>query len=154
MSKGVPGCLNFGDVASSKVIIKIFKIMIKKYVMVMAMMMVSVIIFAQRHGGDPQAAAAKRSEKMKTELSLTDDQYTRVKELNDKAAVQQAALRNDSSLSKSEKMTRMKQLRADHDTQLKSILSEEQWTRWTAIRSERGGKRKRSGGAAAPESDQ
>ncbi|MEJ0055228.1 MAG: hypothetical protein WDN75_05975 [Bacteroidota bacterium] len=70
----------------------------KKNMMLAGLMMVSTIIFAQHHKRDASGMAAKRSEKMKTELSLTDDQYAKVKAINEKYAASYAKLRSDTSL--------------------------------------------------------
>ena len=59
----------------------------KKSIMLGAMMMMSVIIFAQNHHEkDPKEHAAKVSEKMKTVLSLSDEQFASIKNINEKYA--------------------------------------------------------------------
>src|SRR5450755_3373736 len=89
----------------------------KKHVMLMALMMMSTMIFAQRHKPDPKAMADKRTDKMKTELSLNDDQYSKVKTINENFALRHVQLRRDTSLTVGTVRNQMKKLRTEHQTQ-------------------------------------
>ena len=109
----------------------------KKNMMLAGLMMVSTIIFAQHHKGDPSGMAEKRSEKMKTELSLTDDQYGKVKAINEKYAASYSKLRSDTSLTIGTSRKKMVKLRTDQEAQIKSVLTEAQLTKWTALKAKR-----------------
>jgi hypothetical protein len=109
----------------------------KKSMMLAGLMMVSTIIFAQHHRGDPSTMAAKRSEKMKTDLSLTDDQYTKVKAINEKYAANYSKLRSDTSLTIGTSRKKMEKMRTDQEAQIKSVLTEAQLTKWTELKAKR-----------------
>ena len=111
----------------------------KKNVMLGALMMVSTIIFAQhpRPQGDPKAMADKRAERMKTELGLNDDQYSRVKAITEKFAENNVKLRKDTALTVGTARNRMKELRTEQQAQFKSILTADQWTKYTNMKAKR-----------------
>ena len=107
----------------------------KKNLMLAGLMMMSTIIFAQHHKGDKGANAIKRSEKMKTELSLNDDQYGKVKAINEKFAASHTKLRSDTSVTIGTARKRQEKLKTEHEAQIKSVLTDAQWTQWTARKS-------------------
>jgi hypothetical protein len=108
----------------------------KKSVMFLAVMMTSSIIFAQRHQGDPNGTG--RSERLKKELSLSDDQYSKVKAIKIKFAERQASIRKDTSLTQGMAQKQMKNLRSEQETELKSVLTADQWNKYAAMRAKRG----------------
>lgn len=116
----------------------------KKSVVFLGLMMVSSVIFAQRKI-DPQAAAARQTEKMKTELALDDTQYASVKSINEDFAKKQTALRDNSALSREEKMTQMKALGTEKNEALKKVLTSDQNTKWEAYRANQMEHRKKGG---------
>ena len=63
-------------------------------------------------------------------LSLTDDQKTKVKPIIDDMGQQIRDLRGDSTLSSSEKRTKMKDIREATTAKLKDILTPEQLAKW------------------------
>jgi len=105
----------------------------KRSVVFLGLMMASSIIFAQRKF-DPQAAAAKQTERMKTELALNDEQYASVKSINEDFAGKQQALRDNSALSREDKMKQMKALGTEKNEALKKVLTADQNTKWEALR--------------------
>ncbi len=111
----------------------------KKNMMLVGLMMVSAIIFAQHGHGkfDSSETATKRADKMKTELSLSDDQYAKVKAINEKFAASHTKLRSDTSLTIGTSHKKMEKLRADQETQIKSVLTKEQLTKWTAFKTKK-----------------
>ena len=102
--------------------------------MVVGLMMVSTIIFAQRHKADPGAIATRRSDKMKTELSLNDEQYGKVKGIYEKFGNSQLQVWKDTSLTRGTFHKRVEKLRTDQEVQLKGVLTDAQWTKWTALK--------------------
>ncbi len=65
----------------------------KKCSLLLGLMMVSTIIFAQRKG-DPMDRAARQADEMKKELSLDDVQYKAVKAINEDFANRHMKLRS------------------------------------------------------------
>jgi periplasmic protein CpxP/Spy len=114
----------------------------KKNVMTGLMMLFSTIIFAQRHAPNPQAMASKSTDRMKTELSLNDDQYVRVKAITEKFLNTAFQIRRDTSLSQGQARTQMKGLKTAQEAQLKNVLTADQWTKWTALKAKRKDDRK------------
>jgi periplasmic protein CpxP/Spy len=117
----------------------------KKYMMVAGLMAVSTIIFAQRHKGDHGASPTKQADKMKTELSLSDDQYAKVKAINEKFAASHVKLRSDTALTVGTAHKQREKLKTDHQAQLKSVLTEVQWTKWSSLKSNKFEDRKKHG---------
>lgn len=107
----------------------------KKSVMLMIFMMASTILFAQRSGrGTMQGRADQVNEYMKKELSLTDDQYVKVKSINQAFGERIRNLRRDSTTSREAMRAEMKKIRDEHATALKSILTDKQYDQWTALK--------------------
>lgn len=107
----------------------------KKSIVFLGLMMASSVIFAQRKF-DPQAMAARQTEKMKTELTLDDKQYASVKSINDEFANKQQALRGNSALSREDKMKQMKALGMEKNDAIKKVLTADQNTKWEAYRAQ------------------
>ena len=107
----------------------------KKSVVFLGLMIMSSVIFAQRKF-DPQTMAARQTEKMKTELALTDEQYPTVKSINEDYANKLATLRNDASLAREAKRTQMRALSTEKSEALKKVLNADQHAKWEAYRAE------------------
>jgi hypothetical protein len=107
----------------------------KASVVFLGLMMAGSVIFAQRKF-DPQAMAARQTEKMKTELTLTDEQYASVKSINEEYAGKQLAVRDNNALSRDDKMQQIKTLGTEKKEALKKVLTQEQNTKWEAYRAE------------------
>lgn len=76
------------------------------------------------------------AERMQNELSLTEDQATKLKTINREFRQKSSALRNDSTMSKEEITTKVKELRDQHQKKLKSVLTEEQFKKWEKFKDE------------------
>ena len=89
------------------------------------------------------------------ELNLTDDQKPKVKAIMDAQMQKMHDLREDDSLSQDDKRTKMKAIHDDTATQLKTILTADQFAKWQKL-SQRGMHRPPPGGgdngAGAPPS--
>jgi len=90
-------------------------------------------------GGRPDFATA---------LNLTDDQKPKFQEIMKGAMDKRKALRDDSSLTPEDKRTKMKAIQADTDTQLKALLTPDQYAKWQEM-SKKG--HKSTAPAAAPQ---
>lgn len=108
--------------------------------MLMIFMMASTIMFAQRHDGNYQGRADRLNDYLKKELSLTDDQYAKVKSINEAFGDRFKKLRKDSTMSNEAKRTEMKKIRDEHAAALKSVLTDKQYGQWTALENTHRGK--------------
>jgi len=77
---------------------------------------------AQEKSGLPQ----KMTDKMKKELSLTEEQYPKVLAANEQFATQMAALK-DSGGGRFSKLKKLKAIDSERDNALKKVLTEEQY---------------------------
>lgn len=64
------------------------------------------------------------------ELNLTDDQKPKVKAIMDAQMQKMRDLREDDSLSKDDKRAKMKTIHDDTATQLKTVLTPDQFSKW------------------------
>lgn len=113
--------------------------------LMMIVMAVTATAFAQNGGQrDPAAMAKRQSDRMKTELSLTDEQYAKVVAVNEKAAEKMKTLRENGTSRESMREERTK-MDKEKDDEFVKILSKEQWDKWVALkeklREERRGQR-------------
>lgn len=111
----------------------------KKNAMLMILVMTSTVIFAQRHNVDPQARAEKFNDYMKKELSLSDDQYSKVKVINQTFGERFRNIRKDSTVTREASRTEMKKIHEEHNTALKGVLTEKQYAQWTALKANHAG---------------
>lgn len=81
----------------------------------------------------PEQKAEKIAKKMQERLSLSDAQYKSVYELALSTVNQRASLK---SMDKEARRTEMKKLLETQETQLRGILSSDQWTKWESLKSE------------------
>lgn len=107
----------------------------KNIMLTMAFVLVSTIIFAQHHKGD-RMSGEKQALEMKEKLSLTDEQFAKLKSINEKFGERYTALRKDSTLSREQSFSEMKKIRQEKQDEIKSILTEQQFTQWTALKKE------------------
>jgi hypothetical protein len=113
----------------------------KKFMVLIVCMMASTIIFAQRHGSDKDKGG-KHAEKMKTMLSLNDDQVARIKVIDEKFKASHVKLKSDTALTVGTMHNKMQKLKTEREAELKGVLTETQWTKWTTEKEKRGGHRK------------
>lgn len=132
----------------------------KKNLMLIALLLMSTLMFAQRgshQGGpkgkpNPEAMAARRADRMKTEVSLTDEQYTKVKAIFVKFSEDQAKVRKDSTLTRDASREQTKQLMEATEAEVNKVLTPAQQTKWAEYKKtqqDRRGSRRGKGGADA-----
>ncbi len=103
----------------------------KNGVVFVGLMLVSAAMFAQNgRKFDKTAMAAKRIEKMKTALSLTDDQVARLKAIDEKFSKSFEQLRKDTAISVGTSRARAKKLVDSRQAEVKSVLTPAQQTKW------------------------
>lgn len=78
------------------------------------------------HSQEKSDLARKMTDKMKTTLSLTDDQYPKVLAANEQFATQMAAVK-DGGGSRLSKLKKLKAIDSERDKALKNVLTEAQY---------------------------
>lgn len=89
------------------------------------------------HEAKREALAAKRLDKMKTKLNLSDDQLAKIKSGNETVHAKAKAIREDDQLSRTEKKEKLMALKAETQTNLKSILTPEQISKLEELKKNR-----------------
>lgn len=102
----------------------------KKIFLFTLAVMLSANLFAQRGSGTTMFE--RRLERMKEELSLSEEQVKRLTEANEKFLQEHSKLRTDTTLTRSERMERQKGLMETREKSLKEILTEDQYKQWMA----------------------
>ena len=69
-------------------------------------------------------------------LKLSDDQQTKLKPILEEQRKQMDQIREDSSLSRQDRFSKMRELRQSSDTQIKSVLDEDQQKNFDKMRTE------------------
>ena len=105
-------------------------------------------VTAQPTQDERGAAARERMQEVARELGLTDAQKEQLKPILKAEAAKMKALRADESLTRSEKLEKLKAIRAELQPQVKEILTPEQLEKWQKIREQRQAK----AGPRAPQS--
>ncbi len=105
----------------------------------------------EMHGHQPMSAD-QRLQMMTQQLNLTSDQQTQIKPILENESTQMQALRSDSSLSQQDRMSKMKEIRENTNSQIKPILNAEQQTKYEQMMSH--GHRGMSPQGAPPQSPQ
>jgi septal ring factor EnvC (AmiA/AmiB activator) len=86
-------------------------------------------------------------------LSLSDDQQAKLKPILEEQRKQMEQIHSDSSLSREDRFSKMQELRQNADTQIKSVLNEDQQKNFDKMREEqrsRMGKWRKGGDNTAP----
>lgn len=107
----------------------------KKNIVLLGLMLMSTIIFAQRKV-DPMERAARQTEKLKKELGLDEVQYKAIKAINEEYAGKQHSVWRDSSLSKERKRDSMRTLHQEKAEAFNKVLTKEQQEKLAVHRSE------------------
>lgn len=89
--------------------------------------------------------AEQRFDRLAERLKLTDEQKPKVKAAMEKQTKQFQELRKDTSLSREDRRTKMRDIREKYNKEMKAILTEEQYKKLQQAESRRG--QRRRGGA-------
>lgn len=106
----------------------------------MAMIILATNASAQGKGngyGNGPGKGEPNIEKMIELLELSDTQVEQWKEIHEKYKPQFDELKDDENLSRSEKWDSMKEIAEKRDEEIKEILNDEQWDKFTEMRKER-----------------
>lgn len=129
----------------------------KKSILIIATAMFALVGFAQtstKTTKTPEEIATKRSEKLKTDLGLSDDQKTKVHtaivETVTKVREIKAKYPNDKKAAAKE----IKVVRENYKTTMKGILTAEQFTKWEASKKDKKDKKKAKKAAEGSDDDE
>lgn len=90
------------------------------------------------HGPGQPMTADQRLQRMTKQLNLSDAQQQQIKPILENEAQQMQALREDSSLSQPDRMSRMQQIRQGTSNQIKPILNADQQQKYEEMMSHQG----------------
>jgi Spy/CpxP family protein refolding chaperone len=90
-------------------------------------------------GQRPPGLRGPDVDQLAKQLDLTDDQKVKVKTILDAQGKKMRELNADTSLSREEKRPKMQSIREETMTQMKAVLSPEQFEKWQAQRNRRPG---------------
>jgi Spy/CpxP family protein refolding chaperone len=98
--------------------------------------------------GSPGMRGRPNLDRLAKELSLTDDQKTKLQAALDDEMTKMRELHKDTSLSKEDKRAKAKELREATQTQIKGILTPDQLEKWHKLMKQHGphGKKKPAAG--------
>lgn len=108
----------------------------KKNVILLGLMIVSTIVFAQGKV-DPAERSARQSERMKKELSLDDVQTKAIAAINEEYAVKRAEVFRDSKLSQEAKREKLGALHKEKQSAINKVLTTEQTQKLADLRKQR-----------------
>lgn len=98
---------------------------------------------APKEGAKPQRPAAQpgvrrdRVDVMAEQLKLTDDQKKQLQTIFKEDAEKMRALRQNTALSREDRQAKLKEIRDASETQVKKVLTTEQWEKWQKQQAER-----------------
>lgn len=123
----------------------------KKIIFSLAAILLAAGVYAKdstRVKKSPEEIANKRADKLKTELSLSDDQRSRVYGALLDAITKKQAIKEKykGSGDKKAMKTEMKSVHANLDASMKSILTTEQYNKWTDMKEKQKEKHKEKKG--------
>jgi Spy/CpxP family protein refolding chaperone len=98
-----------------------------------------------------EGMAGQKRESWKNLLGLTAEQDAKMKEISKANKEKSDALKNDATLDKDQKKTKLADLRRAYDADLKAILTADQLTKYTDIQKQRKEEAKAKQGEKAPE---
>ena len=103
-------------------------------------------------GGRQMPSVDDQIKHLTKRLKLTDDQQTKLKPILEDQRKQMGQIRDDASLSRQDKFSKMQELRQSSDTQIKSVLTEDQQKNFDKMRAEQQDRMKQwhKGGDNAP----
>lgn len=106
-------------------------------IFILAILTISISSFAQDKDSKPKKTPEERAtlitDKMKTSLNLTDEQYSKVYELNLQRIKERQAFKEEKSKTDSD----IKKKRSEYMTSLKGILTDEQYQTLKKIQKEK-----------------
>jgi Spy/CpxP family protein refolding chaperone len=121
----------------------------KKSLYILVFTMLSTLAFAQQHDGDRsehgrqgEGRSREQVEKMKTALSLNDEQYASIKAIDEKYRTKHHALKKDTAATKADKVDAMKAIHKERSKEIAGVLTSEQQDKWKAFNKAQSAQRK------------
>ena len=90
-------------------------------------------------GGKPNKALEMS---MKKQLNLTSEQEMRMKDIGGTYKGKMKAIQSDNTLDKTQKKAQLAELRKAHDTEIKGVLNNDQYAKFTELKKQRADKMK------------
>lgn len=97
---------------------------------------------AKKHSAHMKKTRGDHAMRMQKNLSLSDEQTSKIKTIDQEFAAKFRALKKDSTIAKEDSQQRTKQLLEEYRTKAKAILTEDQFKRWEDQKAETKRKRK------------
>jgi Spy/CpxP family protein refolding chaperone len=91
---------------------------------------------SQSQGSQGTNSVDARLNNLSKELNLTDQQKAQLRPILSDESQQMQAIHNDTSLSREQKMAKMKEVRDSHQPQINQILTPEQQRKWAEMKKE------------------
>jgi Spy/CpxP family protein refolding chaperone len=76
-------------------------------------------------------------ERLKTALSLSEDQTSRIETINKDFKEKLRVVKNDKNISENEKKSKIETLKKDHENTVKTVLTDDQFTKWKELKEAR-----------------
>ncbi|WP_276372657.1 hypothetical protein [Chryseolinea sp. H1M3-3] len=92
---------------------------------------------AKKRKGSMAKHTGEHAQRMQKNLSLSDDQASKIKAIDKEFAEKFRALRNESETARDVTREKAKQLREEYISKTKSVLTEEQFKKWEEQKAER-----------------
>lgn len=92
----------------------------------------------------------RQLERMTKELNLSTDQVSQIKAINEDMQKQAMAVRDDSTIARSDKRSKMMDIRKASQDKIRAVLNDEQKTKYDAMLAKMRERRGRMGGENAP----
>lgn len=105
------------------------------------LMACSTLATAQQKGGKKGMTAEQRLEAMTTQLSLTDEQKPKVKAALEATSTAMQEIRKDTSLDQQARRDKMQPIMDKQNTEMKKILTPEQYTKYQEMNQRKGKKK-------------
>jgi hypothetical protein len=103
----------------------------KKNIWIVLLTACSMSVFAQRSG---PSGGDRQIERMKTELALSEDQYTRLKKAHEEFEGEMRRMRADTALTREKAIAGRKVMIDKRSAALKEILTKEQYQKWMTMK--------------------
>lgn len=103
-------------------------------------------VFAQGRTNDPEERAKRQTEKLKSQLSLNDEQASAIEQINLERSNKINALRAEKSEGRQKSADQMREIHQAWDTQVMAVLNPDQKVKYEELKADRAEKmRERSG---------
>jgi hypothetical protein len=103
----------------------------KKSALLLIMVLASLNLFSQI---DP-SMVERQASKMKEELSMTDEQFAKLRKINEKFRSAHASMRADTTLTRDKAIVERRRMQDERNNAIKEILTKQQFAKWNEVKS-------------------